>query len=63
MRLAIFDIKKESPNEGTETLFVKRSIINTKHSIKKESPNEGTETTCCIVYEIIDIINKKRIPE
>ena len=36
-------IKKESPNEGTETVATdaKRLIIL---PIKKESPNEGTET-------------------
>ena len=36
-------IKKESPNEGTETLS---SYISYPRStlIKKESPNEGTET-------------------
>ena len=43
-RKQILDIKKESPNEGTET-----NIISYLHfhllNIKKESPNEGTETT------------------
>ena len=42
-QLADGDIKKESPNEGTETSVT----VNLKFSrmvIKKESPNEGTET-------------------
>ena len=37
-------IKKESPNEGTETLLVDKSDIVSYLHIKKESPNEGTET-------------------
>ena len=37
-------IKKESPNEGTETLTIFVSPVNSYFVIKKESPNEGTET-------------------
>ena len=36
-------IKKESPNEGTETDFSGCSVLLAP-IIKKESPNEGTET-------------------
>ena len=35
-------IKKESPNEGTETLYC--GLLKKQTAIKKESPNEGTET-------------------
>ncbi len=41
-------IKKESPNEGTETIdefFDFR--FQARNGIKKESPNEGTETNIC----------------
>ena len=37
-------IKKESPNEGTETGFKLPAIVRINSDIKKESPNEGTET-------------------
>ena len=37
-------IKKESPNEGTETSFY-LPFLRPHLSIKKESPNEGTETS------------------
>ncbi len=37
-------IKKESPNEGTETFALYVSIGKSWVAIKKESPNEGTET-------------------
>ena len=37
-------IKKESPNEGTETRLYRIVIRNHIFFIKKESPNEGTET-------------------
>ena len=44
-------IKKESPNEGTETgadaLIPSLSVT---FMIKKESPNEGTETVCVHVF-------------
>ena len=36
-------IKKESPNEGTETSSFP-FILGKVRRIKKESPNEGTET-------------------
>lgn len=36
-------IKKESPNEGTETLLRKTDVL-TSCNHKKESPNKGTET-------------------
>ena len=43
-RNGIVPIKKESPNEGTETK-IKHNLNNSEqYSIKKESPNEGTET-------------------
>ena len=38
-------IKKESPNEGTETYIGIPSNLRRKTAIKKESPNEGTETS------------------
>ena len=37
-------IKKESPNEGTETFLYVRTFKDGME-IKKESPNEGTETS------------------
>ena len=37
-------IKKESPNEGTETRFMDHFFVMIQISYKKESPNEGTET-------------------
>ena len=37
-------IKKESPNEGTETIWDISVIFFASKQIKKESPNEGTET-------------------
>ena len=40
----ISTIKKESPNEGTETAIDVDSDITAIINIKKESPNEGTET-------------------
>ena len=36
-------IKKESPNEGTETSYTHLPSFH-RRQIKKESPNEGTET-------------------
>ena len=55
-------IKKESPNEGTETGVTTNTCISTQ-VIKKESPNEGTETE-----DDMDTLrqaknDKKRIPE
>ena len=43
--LLISIIKKESPNEGTETRQRQLSIKVKTLQIKKESPNEGTETS------------------
>ena len=37
-------IKKESPNEGTETGYQEGETHYVRLTIKKESPNEGTET-------------------
>ena len=37
-------IKKESPNEGTETKVTDSVTPFSSVTIKKESPNEGTET-------------------
>ena len=37
-------IKKESPNEGTETAIHFHTYMLLILLIKKESPNEGTET-------------------
>ena len=56
----IFIIKKESPNEGTETRYA-FSLLYHGVAIKKESPNEGTETTS--VYRVPKTQYKKRIPE
>ena len=56
-------IKKESPNEGTETL-IKRFLSFSSALIKKESPNEGTETLP--FFKMVTSYrspNKKRIPE
>ena len=39
----LFIIKKESPNEGTETTSANQPLVGFV-KIKKESPNEGTET-------------------
>ena len=38
------EIKKESPNEGTETYIALQGSMTEEGGIKKESPNEGTET-------------------
>ena len=38
------NIKKESPNEGTETSLASELYPPQDGLIKKESPNEGTET-------------------
>ena len=61
-RLAIL-IKKESPNEGTETVLIGIKSDVAENSIKKESPNEGTETIPRIMHSISCSMNKKRIPE
>ena len=44
LRSSLLIIKKESPNEGTETIFVYPFVPFFLTVIKKESPNEGTET-------------------
>ena len=54
-------IKKESPNEGTETFLY--TIIFFLLPIKKESPNEGTETIKSRDNKLTALFNKKRIPE
>ena len=56
-------IKKESPNEGTETAFVASLICSHVISIKKESPNEGTETRTFQDGVERIVTYKKRIPE
>ena len=61
MRLAfLVAIKKESPNEGTETRIYGRCDM--RLYIKKESPNEGTETHV-LHKHCRPPMNKKRIPE
>ena len=57
-------IKKESPNEGTETCFFCTLLHNSLQLIKKESPNEGTETFSPACFNMLSTVpNKKRIPE
>ena len=56
-------IKKESPNEGTETSLPMMDEIFILH-IKKESPNEGTETGLQETATVNESgLYKKRIPE
>ena len=43
-------IKKESPNEGTETIDLFDAYVDVSLHIKKESPNEGTETVSRIEW-------------
>ena len=43
---SFLNIKKESPNEGTETRLARLETFCSTVGIKKESPNEGTETKC-----------------
>ena len=45
MRFAFLIIKKESPNEGTETRTAESCKLLRLRGIKKESPNEGAEKT------------------
>ena len=54
-------IKKESPNEGTETLLCNFFLILRKQ-IKKESPNEGTETPHDLYRIVRDPFIKKESP-
>ena len=56
-------IKKESPNEGTETRRLSPPCSVSTGSIKKESPNEGTETLQPAIIIVQAHIDKKRIPE
>ena len=56
-------IKKESPNEGTETDMSVEEIREATKAIKKESPNEGTETSFIYVNSDQSVCYKKRIPE
>ena len=58
-----YTIKKESPNEGTETAGKAGMYICKFFIIKKESPNEGTETTSSLNLGNINLPHKKRIPE
>ena len=59
---AIIRIKKESPNEGTETIPFLTFFCKLSFSIKKESPNEGTETNLIVLFPSVRS-HKKRIPE
>ena len=56
-------IKKESPNEGTETPRNPAAVGHTHRRIKKESPNEGTETGDGRYAVLAVGPDKKRIPE
>ena len=59
----LYTIKKESPNEGTETAFYKTETYEYVLPIKKESPNEGTETISAAALISLFLSYKKRIPE
>ena len=62
-KVVTLEIKKESPNEGTETAADAKRLI-TLLIIKKESPNEGTETVPSHLREHSPFPQyKKRIPE
>ena len=54
-----YSIKKESPNEGTETVCLRDSVVIAA-LIKKESPNEGTETLSVISSMRISIFFIKK---
>ena len=56
-------IKKESPNEGTETFLLAPTFDSPDRVIKKESPNEGTETPVVVTVHSTLSFHKKRIPE
>ena len=56
-------IKKESPNEGTETRRSMHQVFSCFIHIKKESPNEGTETIIGNFINAYINFHKKRIPE
>ena len=58
-------IKKESPNEGTETNKPRYQLTNYAADIKKESPNEGTETffmTAGLIIPFVSACIKKESP-
>ena len=56
-------IKKESPNEGTETFSPYKNVCQCALlMIKKESPNEGTETLLCNFFLILRKQIKKESP-
>ena len=61
--MSLIAIKKESPNEGTETWAYFHYSSPPFSMIKKESPNEGTETIIANNTATARIANKKRIPE
>ena len=52
-------IKKESPNEGTETLSCMKVTDSDGISDKKESPNEGTETSSAVPLLLLLVIKKE----
>ena len=55
-------IKKESPNEGTETISYE-IVDKYEKRIKKESPNEGTETLGDFPhYKVNNFLIKKESP-
>ena len=53
-------IKKESPNEGTETRLAIFYVCLGCTVIKKESPNEGTETIEYFRLIVVKIIGIKK---
>ena len=55
-------IKKESPNEGTETPPLIFRFNRDRLIIKKESPNEGTETSQKDLANALGISIKKESP-
>ena len=60
-RTVVRFIKKESPNEGTETSSAVPLLLLLV--IKKESPNEGTETIFCKFLEChVNNLIKKESP-
>ena len=58
----VVHIKKESPNEGTETRTAESCKLLRLRGIKKESPNEGTETNSDGFNEIGQDFIKKESP-
>ena len=57
-------IKKESPNEGTETQAYRGLFTDCLFQIKKESPNEGTETSPIAIFisSFVAALIKKESP-